>query len=466
MTKFRAFVGAAFLALSMAGDVTFGATVQQNFVPEPRKMLPEALRLAPETSLDRLERAMRARLVDDGEDAAAWHELGSVLFAAGQSAEAAEAWTQAHALDDAYPPAPLMAAVRPIFDLQDSGDRASASRALAEAESRFGADPYFLMIRGEQAMRAGDAVAALDAYRRAHDANPQLYAAALNLARVLDVLGDAEAAQALYDEAISLAPQRAGPLDYLAQFQFRAGAVEAAADTWRRAEALDGRQPLAEVRLAELAAAMRDLPGARHWYLAALERASAGHNAIRVALSDVLLRLDRLEEARGTLDAVLSQERPAPVLVARGYVDERLGDLEAAAMLYREAVTADPGSLPASNNLAMVLIKLGRNPEEALAHARYAVERLPDNAAVLGTHALALWHAGEGASAMGALRAAVRADPLDPWLRLAYGQVLAHAGQMASARLQGEACLVLDRNFARRQDCELLAAEPAVQSKR
>lgn len=456
MAKRNAIVGAVVLALGLVGSSALSATVQQNIFPAPRHLLPEALRLPPDTALELVERAMRDRLAADGNDAAAWHALGSVLFAAGQEAHAAEAWNKAHALDDAFAPAPVMAAIRPVFDLQDGGDRAGAVQALAAAERQFGSDPHFLMMRGEQAMRGGDSEAALGVYRRAREADPALYAAALNLARVLDYRGETEAARALYEEAVLLAPERSGPLDFLAQFQFRAGDVQSAAATLRQAETLDVRQPLAEVRLAELATTARDLPGARHWYRAALDRAEAGQNAIRVALSDVLLRLDLIEEARSMLDAVLAEERLTPVLVARGYVDERLGDLDAAARHYREAVAADPGSLPASNNLAMVLIKLGRNTEEALAHASYAVERLPENAAVVGTHALALWHAGETVEALSALQRAVRVDPLDPWLRLALGQVLAQSGQVDAARMQGEACLVLDAAFPRRADCEAL----------
>lgn len=447
---------AAVLAIALGVPLTNAATVQQHFTPAPRVLVPEELRLDPAAPLDRMEQTLRQRLADDDRDARAHHALGSVLFAAGRPSEAATAWDTAHDLDPAFAPSRVMAAIRPVFDAQEKGDPSAAALALTKAERELGDDPHFLMIRGEQAMRGGNLAAALAAYRGAHDAAPDLYATALNLARALEQAGDAEAAESLFDIAIRLAPDRPGPRDHLAQFQYRRGQADAALALLLEAEALDDRQPLAEIRLAELSVQARDLPAARHWYRFALKRAESGHDAILVALGDVEMRLDLVEAARDTLDAVLSRTRPAPVLVARGYVAERLGDLDGAIRLYREAVVADPGNLPASNNLAMALIKADRNPEEARAHAAYAAERLPDNAAIHGTHALALWHAGALDEAQPVLASAVRVDPLDPWLRLAYGQALAAGGMADAARLQGEACLMLDRGFPRREACEAL----------
>ena len=217
----------------------------------------------------------------------------------------------------------------------------------------------------------------------------------------------------------------------------------------------------------ERAAAAHD--GSPHFHLMraeqamqsrALAAAEAEPYRVLVPLADVQMRLGLPDEARETLDAAIAERATAPVLVARGYVAEELGALDDAIGLYRRAVAADPGNVIASNNLAMALIRADRNPDEALTHARYAYETLPDNALVLGTYALAMaLTEGEHASVK-LLHRAVRATPDDPWLRYALGRRLAEIGRHEEARMHLEAVALLARDFPRRAEVDrLLAAQ-------
>jgi tetratricopeptide (TPR) repeat protein len=125
-------------------------------------------------------------------------------------------------------------------------------------------------------------------------------------------------------------------------------------------------------------------------------------------------------------------------------------------------VVLDPGNLVASNNLAMALVRLERNADEALAHAGYAHRTLPGNAEIHGTYALALAMAGPAEAALPDLALAVRRLPGDLWLRYRLGEALAATGDPAGARPHLEACALLeDPGFGQNAACAgLLAALP------
>jgi tetratricopeptide (TPR) repeat protein len=450
---------AAGLLLSLVAAQAPAATVTYEAQPAPRSLVPQELLPRAGDPLDQYERQLRARVDADAADAQGWHALGTVLFHKGEEAGAREAWARAHDLDRAFAPADVMADVQRIYVLQNRGDAKGARLHLSTVETRRAADPYFHLMRAEQAMRAGAVAQAGEAYEQARRLAPDFFMTSLNLGRFLEFAGDHEAARRRYEEAARSAPDRAAPWDFLGAHQFAQGDAAAALESLRAAEDADPDQPLAEVRLAEFSAGAGDYIGARRWLLRALDRAETGHAAIRVALGDAQLRLGLLDEARETLDAVLAEERSAPLLVARGYVDERAGDVAAAAERYRDAVRADPGNVVASNNLAMAMVRLDRNPEEALAHARHAFSVRPDNAAIYGTHAVALAHAGEIEEALPALRRAVRIAPDDPWARYFLGKLLRET-DADEARAQLEAATILDPAFPRRAEIERLLSTP------
>jgi tetratricopeptide (TPR) repeat protein len=440
------------------GSALSAATVEMQVRPQPRTLLPESLRVTAESPLDQYESALRARVEARPGDAASWRDLGTVLFHKGAREDAVEAWARAAELDETMTPPDVMSDVQQVFALERTGDRDAAAALLAQLSERRGDDAHFLLIRAEQAMRGRNYAAAEADYARAYERAPALFLTSLNLARFYEFTNRQDRARAFYEAATEAAPDRAVVWDYLARHQFSAGDATGALASLRRAEATDPGYPLAEVRLAELFAGRGDHLGARRWYRLALNRATAGLGPIRVALSDAQLRLGLLDEARETLDAVLAEEASGPVLVARGYVDEALGDLDAAAARYLEAIKVDPGNVVAANNLAMVLIKLDRSADEALVHAGYAVEARPDNGAIFGTHALALAHSGDWARALPELRKAVRISPDDPWLRFFLGKALIEDGDLSEAQYHLDSVLILAPDFPRRAEVEALAS--------
>lgn len=452
----RILIMAALIAVTALSQPAMAAVMDQKIQPVAPSEIPGNLETVPLTALETYERSMRKGLRENPGHPAVMHALGTALFHQDKTDEAREMWTKAAAIDPALAPADVMADVHRVFRLQRDGDTEGARAQLEKAAQSHTDSPHFFLLRAEQAMKSRANRQAEEDYKRAHELAPNLFTTSLNLARFYEFTNIQNLARQYYEEAARKAPKRASTWDFLGSHQFRGGEYDAALTSFRQAEAVDDNQPLAELRLAQLFGSVGDHVGARHWYLQALERAEGGRDAIRVALSDVQLRLGLIDEARETLDAVLANEEIAPVLIARAAVDEALGDDMAAAKRYRRAILLDPGNIIAANNLAMALIRTGTNADEALVHADYARQKLPKNGAVFGTYALALAHAGERDRALKELPRAIRIMPEDPWLRYFYGMLLARAGDGEAARLHLEAVAILDPEFPRLVDVRQL----------
>ncbi|MGC9420105.1 MAG: tetratricopeptide repeat protein [Rhodovulum sp.] len=432
------------------------ATVDLDFNPAPAPDLPEHLQVTPSTPLQQMRDALDSALAARPDEPALLHRRGTVLYHLGWKDEARRDWARAAELDPVFAPADVMADVQEVF-LQQSLGNVEAARAQLEATSqKHASNPYFHLMRAEQAMRSRAVDEAEKAYLRADELDPDLFVTKLNLGRFYEFMGQQDKARQYYVAATRLAPEHRLAWDFLGEHQFAGGQFDAAYASLQKAERLDPSQPLAEVRLGNLFAAGGDHVGARHWYTRGLERAEAGRYEILVALSDVQMRLGLLDEARASLDAALAERETAPVLVARGYVAEETGDIDDAIGLYRRAIFVDPGNVVAANNLAMALIRAGRNADEAMVHADYVYGQLPENASVLGTYALARALTEQNAEVKALLGRAIRVAPDDPWLRFALGRMQLSDGDAEAGQMNLEASLLLQPDFPRRAEIESL----------
>ncbi len=450
----------ATLAAVLMAATAHAASVAVEIAPAPPRGLPETLLVTPQSPLTRMRAALDAALEARPGDPSLLHQRGIVLYQLGEAEAARADWDAASGADPLHAPAAVMADVQEVFRLQRLEGADAARAQLERAAAAHDASPHFHLLRAEQAMQSRAVEAAEAAYLRALDLDPGFFATHLNLGRFHEFLGDQKTARDHYLEATRRAPEHRLPWDFLGEHQFAAGEIDAALASFATAERMGAAQPDAEARLAGLFLQAGDLVAARHWFARALAAGVAEPYRVLVPLGDVQMRLGLLDEARQTLDAAIAERATAPVLVARGHVAEELGEIDEAIGLYRRAVAADPGNVIASNNLAMALIRADRNPDEALTHARYAHETLPDNALVLGTYAVATALAvGQGAP-LPLLGRAVRATPDDPWLRYALGRRLAEMGRHAEARMHLEAVAILAPDFPRRAEVDrLLAAE-------
>lgn len=384
------------------------------------------------------------------------HALATVLFHEGSTREARGLWSAAAQREPNLASADLMTAVQTLQVQLASNDPAAAKAQLSAIERRFGADPHFHLARAEQAMRGGNPTAAEAAYRRANELGPKLWVTRLNLARFVDRgLHDVAQAQRLYHEATVLAPQRPEPWHHLATFQARQSQDAAALESLRRVKALDPAAASPERRLAEMSAALGRYGDAHRWYTAALAANPPKDEALalRVGLGDVLMRLDRPAEARAQMEAVLKDQWLAPLAFAIGTLDEAERRWPAAEKRYREVLQKMPGHPLAANNLAMLLVKTGKNPAQALKLAGQARLSLPDNAIVEGTWGCALVENRRAAEAVPVLTQVLKARPDgDPWAHYCIGKALLEQGREAEGQAHLKKALSVDERFDRRDE--------------
>ena len=157
--------------------------------------------------------------------------------------------------------------------------------------------------------------------------------------------GDAVGAEAIYRRALAVLPEDAGVLRSLGLLHNQTGEFERAVDAFSRSLASDPDQALTHVNLGVAHA------GLGGWGRGAPELRGQRSGSIRM--------------------------RPWPTST-RGNVHLRGGSLDQAIAAYRRAVEIDPGLGLGHFNLGIALIRAQRY-QEALPHARRAVEFSPDN---------------------------------------------------------------------------------------
>lgn len=148
----------------------------------------------------------------------------------------------------------------------------------------------------------------------------------------------------------------------------------------------------------------------------------------------MLQRLERNDEALAELDRVL-RYRPddAEVLLARGALLEKLGRIEPALADMAAAVRLYPDSAIAGNAYGYTLANRTRRQDEAARLVRRALERDPDNAAILDSYGWVLYRQHRLAEARSYLQLAHTLLP-DPEVAAHLGEVLWQQGEREAAR--------------------------------
>jgi tetratricopeptide (TPR) repeat protein len=389
------------------------------------------------------------------------HALGTVTFHLGGEREALVLWKNAAARDPNLAPPEVMADVHSVFSLLAKGQQAAAQSRLQATEQRFADQPHFQLIRAEQAMRSRNFVEAGRAFDKAYTLAPQLYVTVLNLGRYKQFMqADAAEVLRLYESAARLAPERPETWQLLGAAQFRQNQPQAALASFRRLQELEPNGPRAEQRLAELSLRDKDYTGAEQWYRASLKRKMPPAEAaqINAALGDVLLRQGKVGEARAPIESALKYEEQAPLVFALATIDEAQGKVDAAERRYRRVLVLTPDNPLAANNLAMLLVKTGRGPAEALQLAEQARQAIPNNAIIESTVGCAMTQNGRHAEAIPTLERALKVDDQDVWSLYCLAESLTAENRAAEAQAQFKRVLQLEPGFVHRRKIEKLLA--------
>ena len=430
----------------------FAVPVNLHFTPQPRLEIPKIVAGADAVTLKKYEVEMAYRITEFPDDPLLSHKLGAILYHQGRIDEAKNVWKRASEQDLNLPPAAFMVDLEELYALLAQQKGTEAQSQLQSIEKKYVKTPHFQLIQAEKAMQSGNFTVAEKAYRKAVELAPTLYVVHLNLARFLDFKNDTKAADAAFKKALQLAPKNKQCLNSYAVFQFKLDRLNESLELFRKIYRQNNKEPLAEVQLAKLSIKLKDNIGARYWYKAALERAFERKDAIRLALSDIQLRLGLYDEAAEIIEVVLKKEERLPLLIAMGTIQEARENIKDAEIFYRKALKIAPDDVIANNNLAMLLVQINKTPQEALFFAEKAYVKKSDNPMILGTYGCALYRAGKIKEAKDVLSRVIKMSPGDAWSRYCYGSILLKEKDPAMAKMHLEGVLIIDPDFVYKKE--------------
>lgn len=375
----------------------------------------------PEVGFDGMEPAVReamrgARdaLAADRGNAAAWGRFGMVLHAHRLGTPAGLAYAEAARLDEGDHRWPHLHG-RLL-------ETAEPPRALGLADEALRRNPRFaptLALRARVLEALGDDDAAEAVWEALQDAAPGSVEAPLALGRRRLRRGDLAAARSAFERVVERLPSSAAGWSFLAQVSRRLGDPEAAAAASARARTAARSASLGSTNDPDpLLIAVEDLRVDRHGREARARRAAASGD----------------HDSAEAIYRRLVNERPgnADLRYNHGNALARLGRTGEAEAAYRAALSRDPDSSAAMANLANLLARGGRDREADDLYRRSITADPSHLPTLLGASSLH-FQRGNLRQAERYLRDALASDPDHPGALQGLGQLLATAGRLGEA---------------------------------
>jgi tetratricopeptide (TPR) repeat protein len=315
------------------------------------------------------------------------------------------------------------------------GDAVTAATLYDRAVERGCIDPVLCDKLGRLKANAGQLPEAIALWERARELDSGFDHLLGNLALAHHHRGDARRAEALFQSALSLAPDAFTTHANRAVWLQDRGRHPEAIDACTRAMAIRPKQALLFNNRGVSRLAVGDAAGAREDFEVAMSLDPDPE--LRAFLAANLARLDppdsRLLEAHRLLEsgaAAVQEEEPrrgiplllesldlhpgcaeAWIFLAIAYRQERLWEQAADAL--GQALSLDAENVDALGERALALLALGRS-EEALDHAKLAAQLRPDDAPALCNLALVQMECGRYEESGDSLATAADLDPSDP----------------------------------------------------
>ncbi len=269
------------------------------------------------------------------------------------------------------------------------------------------------------------------------------------LGKLRQQAGEAEAAVRYYTAARRLRPDYAPALVSLGDVYLQLNRLEDAEANFKAALAANGNEAAAHYGLGQAALSKRGYSEAAKYFERALTLAPEA-NRLHYALAMAYRGLGQTEKARAELalsgpvgvrasdpllDSLQGLIRGARLHLVRGKTALDAGRFEEAAAEFRQAVAAEPGSVPAHFNLGAALSKVG--------DLRGAVEQFEEALRLDPSHANAQYNLGlllaqmnRHEEAVTHLQAAVKSSPEDQGARFLLAQSLVKTGRGEEARAE------------------------------
>ena len=361
------------------------------------------------------------------------------------------------------------------------GDPASLDKAAQHFETSLKLNPDSLLAKLGLArirLEQGQNGVAVQIAEEILETNPSNLQAKLTRGTALANLGEGDKAREELRSILSIHKDSGTGSDNDARYQLAAldlrekryTEAEAGFRALAQAEDLRGVTGLADSKLAQ------GQPAAAAQIL---EQGLAKHpdrDGYRLALSEVQLRMGRLQEARAQLEQLVRRKPDwAEALTHLGTVESQLGDkagalenfekahqrqpanpsttlgyamlledggkVEQARGMYEEVLKTDPDNATALNNLAYLKAEQGVDLDRALGYAQHALQRSPRDPNISDTLGLIYIRKKLTAQAVQVLQELVARVPTNPSFHLHLGMALLDAGEKQLAKKELEKAL-------------------------
>jgi len=165
-------------------------------------------------------------------------------------------------------------------------------------------------------------------------------------------------------------------------------------------------------------------------------------------LGSLYVRQKKLDEARREFETLASlQPKPVGARTAIGMILTIQNKPDEAIKAYQQALLLDPSAPVAANNTAYLYAERGENLDQALALARAAASRLPDEPTVSDTVGWVYYKKQQPTLAVPEFEKSVAKAPNNPVFQYHLGLAYAGAGQTDKARRALEEALRLNPSF-------------------
>ena len=275
---------------------------------------------------------------------------------------------------------------------------------------------------------------------------------------IKDAKGDKRQAIDEFETALAKQPSAVEPLSGIVKAYLSMEDVDAAAERLSRAKQDLPESPVVRNLLGEVNVVRNDYDSAEREFKEAIELSPQFAVPYR-NLSRLYVTQEHMSAAIEILEQGLANtDRDTAVVFQLATLYERNGDSDAAIAQYEALLERDPQSIPAANNLAMLLVTYRSEDRTAMNRAAKLIERLKgeDNPAYLDTVGLVNYKHGKLDDAIVAFEQAVEVAPEARLLRYRLGKALYDKGQLDQARRNLELALEGEPRFDGVADAQAL----------
>jgi tetratricopeptide (TPR) repeat protein len=253
----------------------------------------------------------------------------------------------------------------------------------------------------------------------------------------------------LYSTSLDLAPEATEPLEAVSRLLVKMNRLP---EALKRLDAVAAQFPKVPIALnvkGQILLSAQRAPEAEAAFKSAIEREPkwwVPYRGLAVAQAAAKDTDGAMATLRG---AIATVQQPQPLQAELANLYEHLGKPRDAIQVYEDELRKDPNADVAANNLAMLLITYGKDPQ-SLDRAKTLSARFAssNNAAFLDTYGWVLYKHGDSAAAVAALQTAVSKTPDSPISLYHLGMAQASAGQDGAARDNLMRSLQSGRSFA------------------